>query len=87
MFIRLFAITFLGCALGADPFESQQEGTSADHIWNWLDAALDFFPLCGYLVHRYLLRDRLPTFIATQFCMGALWVREPFKNYFADFVR
>ena len=76
MFICIFAITFLGCPLGADSVWKSTRGTSADHIWNWLDDALDFFHSAGILCTDIFLRDRLPTFIATQFCMGGpLWVR------------
>ena len=58
---------FLAARLVLIPFESQQEGTSADHIRNWLDAALDFFHPAGILCNNIFLRDRLPSFIATQF--------------------
>ena len=67
---------FLAARLVLIPFESQQEGTSADHIRNWSDDALDFFHSVAILCTNIFLRDRLPAFIATQFCIGEpLWVR------------
>ena len=87
MFICIFAITFHGCALGADSVWKSTKGTSADHIWNWLDVALDFFHSAGILCTDIFLRDRLPTFIATQFCMGgSLWVRRSPHSTCADCV-
>ena len=66
---------FLAARLVLIPFESQQEGTSADHINELVGRCTRFFPLCGYLVHQYLF-ERPPACIHCHPILGGpLWVR------------
>ena len=67
---------FLAPRLVLIPFESQQEGTSADHIYGTGWTMHWIFSTVAILCTNIFLRDRLPAFIAAQFCMGGpLWVR------------
>ena len=54
---------FLAARLVLIPFESQQEGRDKCRSYMELvGRCIGFFPLCGYLVHRYLF-ERPPAYI------------------------